>query len=53
MWMMGQRAPPQSAEDMKLGGAVNIPGSCAAIHMDLTKLEKWANKHLKIQQRKM
>lgn len=43
---MGQSAPPQSAEDMKLGGAVNMPGGCAAIPTDLTRLEKWVNKNL-------
>lgn len=44
-WMMGQSAPLQSAEDMKLGGAVNMPGGCGAIPTDLTRLEKWANKN--------
>lgn len=44
--MMGQSVPLQSAEDMKLGGAVNMPGGCGAIPTDLTRLEKRANKNL-------
>lgn len=44
--MMGQSAPPQAADDMKLGGADNAPGGCAAIPTDLTRLQKWANKNL-------
>lgn len=43
---MGQSAAPQSAEDTKLGGTVNIPSGCGAIPTDLTSLEKWANKNL-------
>lgn len=44
--MMGQSASLQSAEDMKLGGAVNMPGGCGAIPTELIRLEKWANKNL-------
>lgn len=37
--MMGQSAPPKFADDTKLGGAVNMPDGCIAIHRDLNRLE--------------
>lgn len=44
--MMGQSAPPKFADYTKLGGVVNMPDGCIAIHRDLNRLEKWANKNL-------
>jgi len=32
--------------DTRLGGAVDTPDGCAAIQIDLEKLERWANRSL-------
>lgn len=44
--MMGQNLPPKFADDTQLGRGVNMPDGCVAIHKDLNRLEKRANKNL-------
>lgn len=41
-----ERSLSKLAEDIKLGEVVDILESCAAIELDLNRLEKWADRNL-------
>lgn len=52
--MMGQSAPPKSADHTKLGGVVNIPDGCVVIHRDIQQAgETGKQEPHEIQQREM